>query len=403
MKQLIATCLTLLISHLYGQVPTLIFHSGFEPNTDIIGQTSSGADIVGTDNTFTIKNNWVTDLEGPPNNCQFGIQYQGGNDTMRLAEIAPDPLNPTNNVLHFRLNYPNVSPGQKGRVQGNLYFCSPGFQSLYYSVRLFLPTDLDTLKFVPAEVKWFTLLEFWNNPGWLDPLNGFRISVDLQKIGLSPDSLRFGVRGQLYNPALGYYDSTLWETTNMNFAVPTGKWMTIKINFIEGDSTTGRFYIAVIPDGDTATVLWNINNYTHHPNDTSPDGLTHHNPFKLYTSAPLIDSLREWGRLTHVYWDDYELWSDSIITTGLNEASLNVSYQIYPNPTDNEITILFDNPNNEPHVLTIYDILGRPVLTSAKIIENKITVYTSNLTCGLYFFQLRTDSQIRFTGKLIIK
>ena len=41
-------------------------------------------------------------------------QYEAGDDSERLAELVPDPLNPENQVLRFQLTRPNVYQGNNG-------------------------------------------------------------------------------------------------------------------------------------------------------------------------------------------------------------------------------------------------------------------------------------------------
>lgn len=97
----------------------LIFQSGFEPDSKVISKGSE-ADIIGTDRSFPDHNDWVNDLDNHPDIGNFSLQYQGGDSTMRFAKIIPEPGNPSNHVLHFWLNEPNVE-ASKGRIQGNLY------------------------------------------------------------------------------------------------------------------------------------------------------------------------------------------------------------------------------------------------------------------------------------------
>jgi len=313
MKKLTTLLILFPFIHLFGQTPTLIFHSGFEPATVITSiplLESHYADIVGIDYSVNPPNDWVNDLEHNPNIGTLHIEYQGGNDTMRLAQITADPTNPTNKVFWFWVKYPNASSGTKGRVQGNLYGSSNGFTNLYYTIRLYLPHDLDTLKYGTAQVHWFTLMEFWNNPNWNGDPFPFRISVNLQRMGYVPDSLHFGVRGEMNTDTDS--EVAVWNSPNTNFSVPINTWMKIEINYIQGDSTTGRFFMAVTPDGGNRTVVCDVTGYTFHPSNPNPDGLNYFSPFKLYTSDDVIDTLRNWGKMANVYWDDFEIWKDSI-------------------------------------------------------------------------------------------
>ena len=85
----------------FAQNPDLIFHSGFEPNTQTDDESSSSVDLIGVDASVSAPNDWENDLDDHPNIGSFKIQYKGGDPSERLAEIAPDPVNPLNNTLQF--------------------------------------------------------------------------------------------------------------------------------------------------------------------------------------------------------------------------------------------------------------------------------------------------------------
>lgn len=290
----------------YSQRSGLIFQSGFEGDTKMTEQTSKSAKITGTDHTIRNFNSWDDDLNGHLNIGYFNIQYQGGDKSQRLAEIVEDPADPSNRVLQFWIKAPNVNP-KKGRVQANIYN-NTNIKQLNYSIRMFLPEDFNLVKNAPFPVKWLTIMEFWNNANWHNEDYQFRISVNLQKTGEKTDSLRIGIKGQIKDMATGKWKKPyLWEFTNTNFAVPVGKWMTIDVHFEEGNAETGRIKLSVTPYGEATTVVHDIKNFTHHPDDPAPDGLSHVNPFKLYTSDDLIHYITKAGKLLNVYWDDFKL------------------------------------------------------------------------------------------------
>lgn len=398
MKKLAGLFFLLTGISLFGQTPTLIFHSGFEPNTDTTGQNSLNCDLIGADLSVSPPNDWINHLEADPAIGNFSIQYQGGDNSLRLAEITTVPTNPANHVLWFWIAYPNItSPSLKGRIQANIYNNPTGFTNLYYSIRLLIPEDLDTLKFIPVPITWFTLMEFWNNPNWIGNPYPFRITVNLQKPGYTADSLRFGVHGQIDTGGW----TNVWDTTNTNFAVPTGKWMTIEINLIEGDSATGRFYMAVTPDGSGKTVVYDLHEYTHHPSDPAPDGFTHFNPFKLYTDGVLIDSLRNWGKLTHVYWDDFAIWKDSTITTSMNGRAFENSFKIYPNPFA-KVTVLQAKTVFNNATLTVINSFGQTVKQVNNLSGQTFTLYRDNLPCGLYFIRITENKRLVTADKIVI-
>jgi hypothetical protein len=90
-------------------------------------------------------------------------------------------------------------------------------------------------------------------------------------------------------------------------------------------------------------------------------------------------------------------------TVELSELHTNSSYSIFPNPFSQSTTLQFENLQNENYTLTLYDIEGRLVHTIVNNVTDKIDIERNNLTNGIYFFQLRTDSEIRATGKVIIE
>jgi hypothetical protein len=273
-------------------------------------ESSSSVDLIGIDASVNAPNDWENDLDDHPNIGSFKVQYQGGDPTERLAEIAPDPENPSNNTLHFWIKEPNS--GNNGRIQGNLYG-NNGIYNLFYSVRLYLPGDFNLLKNAPFDFRFMTLMEFWNNANWTDEDHMFRVKVNLSKVVETPDSLYLRVAGQMRDG--GSWGDYVWDITNTNYIIPVQKWMTIRIYFVEGNDCTGRFIFSITPDGEPETIVHDIRNYTHHPDNPNPDGLSHFNPIKLYTSDETVEYITDSGGLLNVFWDDFEIWNDSLPTT----------------------------------------------------------------------------------------
>jgi hypothetical protein len=88
--------------------------------------------------------------------------------------------------------------------------------------------------------------------------------------------------------------------------------------------------------------------------------------------------------------------------SGVTGARTDNSYNIYPNPAQNSVTLEFLNPGQEEIFLSFYDISGRLVYrTSVK--TDRIEINTGNMMPGLYFFRLSTEISKPFTGKLIIE
>jgi hypothetical protein len=288
----------------------LLFQSGFEPASQVV-LSRSDADITGRDNSAVSHNDWINDLDNHPDIGNFNLQYQGGDSTMRFARIVPEPGKPSNHVLHFWLDKPNVE-GSKGRIQANLYG-NKGMKAFYQSVRMFLPADFNTVRTFPKEIHWLTIAEFWNNITWSQTVPyGFRITLGIGKPAAAESDLYFIIDAQdcqLFADGRQKY-TTIWSETNREIKVPLEKWFTMEYYYQEGDQNNGRFYMAIMPEGNKKQVIFDIRKITHNTLDPKPDGVTDFNPLKLYTSKELIQYMGSKGKTLQIYWDDFKLWKD---------------------------------------------------------------------------------------------
>ncbi|MDH7569341.1 MAG: hypothetical protein QHJ73_07115 [Armatimonadota bacterium] len=283
--------------------PELIFQSGFEESCQVVPGRGSDNDVVGKDATLPGKNDWVEDLERGLG-CSFSLQYTGGDESKRIARIVPDPVNPRNRVLQFRITDAWVADGNavKARVQANIYGIRPGLKEFYQSVRVFLPEDWRALRRYPRGIRWLTISEFWNNSWWGADPHGFRITLGLGKPTADESDLFFILDAEDTGRKM------VWSADNHEVKVPIGEWFTLEYYFKEGDSKSGRFYLAVTPADGRKRVVFDVTNYTHHTTDPAPDGLAHYNPLKLYTSKELVGFMKALGKPLEVYWDDFRLW-----------------------------------------------------------------------------------------------
>jgi hypothetical protein len=288
-------------------VEELVFQSGFEGTSAVVadGGNDFGAQyerLSGVDNTLTAKNSWNTDWP----NGKMQVQYTGGNDTQRFAKVVADPTKAGNKVLHFWLNdyWPADAGALKARVQTNLYDINPGYTEFYQSVRVFLTEDFNALKTYPNKVNWCTLSEFWNNEWWIVNNNGFRVTLGVGKPTGATSELNFLLSAE--NDG----QKEVWNADNTSIKVPIGKWFKMDYYFKEGNKETGRFWMAITPDGEATQVVFDVHNYTHNSFDGAPNGLTGFNPLKLYTGSYYIDHIKKQGKTLQIYWDDYKLWKN---------------------------------------------------------------------------------------------
>jgi len=295
--------------------PELVFQSGFEgtskvvqiPNTNDYGALLER--MSGIDKTVKPKSNWDKDWTDVIGGGFFQIQYTGGDSTKRYVKVVPEPGKPSNKVLKFWLDdsWAASENQQKARIQANLYGIKGGYKEFYQSVRVFLTEDFEVLKNYPRSIGWLTISEFWNNEWWVkgEPY-GFRITLGIGKESAESKELHFILEAE--NPG----QKRVWHADHTkNFvAVPVGKWFTMDYYFREGNQETGRFYLAITPEGGKKQVVYDVTNFTHMTKDPAPNGLTGYNPMKRYTSKELVSYVKSQGKTLQIYWDDFKLWTN---------------------------------------------------------------------------------------------
>jgi len=283
----------------------LIFRTGFEPT--VVGLPPGEIAIFsGVDQSVDPPNDWEANLADHPQIGDFNIQYQGGWLGQRTASLVPDPEDSNNQVLRFWLQEPNVD-GTKGRVQANLYgnHC---LREIYHRQRIYLHPDFALLKDAPHRIEWLTLFEYWNNPNWDGYQYPFRISVNLQKPSSDPGGeLFFGLSTEAFQNG-GW--KKLTEHINTVYPVPIGEWIDIEMHIREGGEGMGHIGMEVIRSQANNRFIFGFDMLTHHPDDPCPDGYSHFNPMKLYTSDDVLNYVKDQGGALEVLWDDFELWKD---------------------------------------------------------------------------------------------
>lgn len=89
--------------------------------------------------------------------------------------------------------------------------------------------------------------------------------------------------------------------------------------------------------------------------------------------------------------------------TSVNDLGSLLSYELYPNPASQSITLKLDNLKQKVYYLLIYDFQGQVVKEVSNINIDKQIIDLSNLTTGLYFFQLSSNRETLFSKKIIIE
>ena len=289
------------------ELSEMIFQTGFNNSELSDNGRWSKESFTGIDPTFSSHNDW-SKINDHPSIGYCEISYEDGEKTQRYAEICNDPAGGDNQVLKFKIIEPHIREGtrKKGRVQLNLND-NQCIKEFYQSVDLYLHTDMEFLKQWDEKVHWLSIFEFWNNANWTRERNPFRVTVSLFKLDKGTvDEMYFAVVGDR-DIRLGGWDP-IWVKINEDFPVRFGEWMNIELYIKEGDDNSGRFYMAVTPFGGEKFILFDETNYTQHPKEKHPDGYTHMNPLKFYTSDKLIDYMSSNNKNLEIYWDNWSCW-----------------------------------------------------------------------------------------------
>lgn len=89
-------------------------------------------------------------------------------------------------------------------------------------------------------------------------------------------------------------------------------------------------------------------------------------------------------------------------SVGMNELTHNsVISEVYPNPSENDMTIVFENSNTS-HKIELYDVTGK-VISSYNTEDSKFKISKNNLASGLYFLKVSNKQGESTTQKIIFK
>lgn len=265
------------------------FHSGFETGVSVTEFSDRFGDIIGSDGM-----DWESDLEDNGSFGNFRIFYEGGDDSQRSASIIEID---GDRVLEFRLSEANVNEGEKGRVSASLTN-NHNLTEFAYSVNVNLTDAFDLIEPAEGRLTWMTIAEFWNDNAQTE--YAFRITLAIHKEDAAPNTpLSWALAGQTQNTTSLMWDD-VW-TAASEVPVPIDTWFTLQIAVIEGDGDSGQVFVKM-----GANVLFDIVDWTYHPDKPIADGFENLNPMKLYTAGDVLEMLPE-GRAFVILWDDFTI------------------------------------------------------------------------------------------------
>jgi ELWxxDGT repeat protein len=71
------------------------------------------------------------------------------------------------------------------------------------------------------------------------------------------------------------------------------------------------------------------------------------------------------------------------------------AFSLYPNPANNQVTLKWTNTNDSEYGITIYDILGQPVLKKSTK-DSRVTLDISGYTAGTYIARIEGVGVVKF-------
>lgn len=116
------------------------------------------------------------------------------------------------------------------------------------------------------------------------------------------------------------------------------------------------------------------------------------------TSLGAIDSLTftltssdvgSFGMNTPAYFA-FDNLNDQNVSIG--ELTKDLSFSVYPNPTQNKITIILED---DIKLLQVIDVTGKTIITESNISEGIHSMDLSRLKSGIYFIKLTTETQVK--------
>jgi len=91
--------------------------------------------------------------------------------------------------------------------------------------------------------------------------------------------------------------------------------------------------------------------------------------------------------------------SSNCTSTSIKEIE-KANIKVFPNPADNEIHF---STTDKISSVTLFDLTGKVIINQKEIYSNFISVNTSELNTGIYFYSIKLVSDIQLNGKIYLK
>ncbi len=172
----------------------------------------------------------------------------------------------------------------------------------------------------------------------------------------------------------------------------------LQVELSLGDISRDGFW-QVVPD--TSKFYWGLRYKIINRNRRPDEGEAY-----LAKNSSVVEDIEE-----HLFLADYKTGQE-VQVTGVNkrDSKLPDNYSLeqnYPNPFNPSTIIRYSLPKNEFVTLKVYNILGKEIATLVNQKQSsgtyEVNFNASNLTSGVYFYQISTDNFSKVHKMMLIK
>jgi hypothetical protein len=163
----------------------------------------------------------------------------------------------------------------------------------------------------------------------------------------------------------------------------------------------------VLSDEDTATVFNTLTKYKYYEGD----GFVSHK-FSLAKGFGVISEQSSEAEVVHTSLVgaliNGTIYGDTTLVGINNEEKIPISFKLfqnYPNPFNPTTSIKYSVPSLQFTIIKVYDVLGNEIATLVNEEkspgEYEVKFDASNLSSGVYFYQIKSGSFIQ-TNKMVL-
>jgi len=110
------------------------------------------------------------------------------------------------------------------------------------------------------------------------------------------------------------------------------------------------------------------------------------------------------GNVMYVIENNGSIWKINFPSfSGIAQNQKPSSFIIYPNPFSQNAVIKFENEGQEKCTMTLSNMYGQAVRNITNITSDKFAIEKGDLTSGIYYFQLKSLTNLKAEGKIIIE